>query len=229
MAASDGEGDAGEGKRARRGGPEVDALLRVLEDTAAQAKDHPLTMGEVLDRLGDASYALICLLVCLPFLQPFNLGPLAALGGANFIGLGWQLARGNRAPWVPARLRAVALSGRAWGRLLGLCRRIVTFCRRFTRRRYTEWTSGPRGHRTCGSLLVLGGVLFALPFPGLPFSNTLPALMLICVCIADLEEDGLFLVAALAFLALTLLYFAFILWTLFVAGDAAVDWMRDAI
>jgi len=213
----------------RHGGPAVDDLLRVLEETAAEAQDEPMTMGQVLDRLGDASFALICILVCLPFLQPFNLGPLAALGGANFVGLGWQLARGRRTPWVPERLRAVALSGRAWRRLLGLCRRVVTFCRRFTRQRHTDWTTGPKGHLTCGSLLVIGGVLLALPFPGLPFSNTLPALMLICVCIADLEEDGLFLLPALFFFVVSLVYFAFILYGLFVAGDAALDWVKDAI
>lgn len=213
----------------QHGGAAVDDLLRVLEQTADEALDEPLTMGEVLDRLGDASFALICILVTLPFLQPFNLGPMAALGGANFIALGWQLARGRRTPWVPDRLRAVTFSGRTWQRLLGLCRRVITFCRRFTRQRYTEWTTGPKGHLTCGSLLVTGGVLLALPFPGLPFSNTLPALMLICVCIADLEEDGLFLLPALFFFAASLVYFAFILYGLFIAGDAAIDWVKDAM
>jgi hypothetical protein len=186
-----------------------------------------MTMGEVLDRLGDASYPLICLLVCLPFLQPFNLGPIAALGGITFVGLGWQLARGKPAPWVPERVRALTLSGRAWSRLLGVCQRIVAFCRRFTKPRYTEWTSGPRGHRTCGALLVIGGVLLGLPFPGLPLSSTLPALLIICVCVADLEEDGLFLVVACVFLAATLVYFAFILWTLFVGGHAAWAWFQE--
>lgn len=209
--------------------PSVDELLHAIETLAVEAQDHPVTMGEVFDRLGDASFSLICILVCLPFLQPFNLGPFAGLGAANFVALGWQLWRGRRTPWVPDRLRAVAFSGRTWRRLLGICRGTIRLCRRFTRVRYTEWTSGPRGQRVCGGLLMLGGVLLGLPFPGLPFSNTLPALMLLAVCIADLEEDGVFLVVALVWLGLSLAYFAFILWTLYTAGGLAFEWAKEWI
>lgn len=209
----------------RPDGPMVDALLRVLAETAAEAQARRVPMGEVLDRLGDAGFSLICLLVALPFLQPFNLGPLAGVAGITLIALGWQLARGHPAPWVPVRLRSMALSGRSWERLLGLCRFIVTFCRRFTQQRYTEWTSGPRGHRACGGLLLTGGLLLALPFPGLPFSNSLPGLMIVSVCIAEMEEDGLFLLVALFFLAASLVYFAFILAALFAGGNAALDWL----
>jgi hypothetical protein len=143
--------------------------------------------------------------------------------------LGWQLARGHHAPWVPARLRSVSLSGRMWGRLLGLGRFVVRTGRRFTRQRHVEWTSGPRGNRICGGLIALGGFLLVLPFPGLPFSNTLPALMILSVCVAEMEEDGLLLVAALVFLAASLVYFAFILAALFAGGGAALDWVQDQV
>jgi hypothetical protein len=209
--------------------PLVDELLRVLEETADEARAEPLPMGEVLDRLGDASFALICILVALPFLQPFNLGPFAAVGSLHFLALGWQLARGRPTPWVPARLREISFSAGTWRRLLGVCRVVITGCRRFTRQRYTEWTRGPRGHRTCGALLMVGGLLLALPFPGIPFTNTLPALMLVCVCIADLEQDGLLLLPALFFLAASLAYFAFVLYGLFIAGDAAMEWIGGVL
>lgn len=219
----------GDEARPLRGGPMVDALLDALSETAAEAKTRRVSLGEVLDRLGDAGFSLICLLVALPFLQPFNLGPLAGVGGATLIALGWQLSRGSASPWVPERLRRVSLSGRAWERLLGLCRFIVTLCRRFTRQRHTEWTSGPRGHRACGGLLLTGGLLLALPFPGLPFSNTLPALMIVSVCIAEMEEDGLFLLVSLFFFAASLVYFAFILAALFAGGNAAVEYLQGTL
>lgn len=207
--------------------PTVDDLLRAIETLTAEAQDHPVTMGEVIDRLGDTSFSLVCILVCLPFLQPFNLGPIAGLGAVHFAALGWQLWSGRRTPWVPARLRAVALSGRTWRRLLGIARGIIRLCSRMTRVRYTEWTSGPQGQRVCGGLLMLGGVLLGLPFPGLPFSNTLPVLIVLSVCIADLEEDGVFVAVALVWVVLSLVYFAFILWTLSMAGGLAFDWAKQ--
>jgi hypothetical protein len=50
----------------------------------------------------------------------------------------------------------------------------------------------------------------AIPFFGLPFNNTLPALAIVAVCIAELEDDGGFVIVSLALLVLTVVYFSFI-------------------
>ncbi len=47
-----------------------DELIATLENFAKQAKVKPLTLGEVLDTLDQAGYALIALIIVLPFLQP---------------------------------------------------------------------------------------------------------------------------------------------------------------
>src|SRR5690349_9618160 len=71
-----------------------------------------------------------------------------------------------------------------------LLRGVVRFCGRFARRRYVHLVSGPRGGRIVGSLMAVAGLLMAIPFFGIPFNDTLPALVIIAACIAELEDDG---------------------------------------
>ena len=71
--------------------------------------------------------------------------------------------------------------------------------------------------------IAAAGLLISLPLPGMPFSNSLPALAVVFVALGELEEDGLMLVAALGALALTVLYFAALAVLLVWAGGAAFD------
>ena len=201
-------------------------LIDALESCSKEAREEELTLGEAFDRLGEASYSLICIVLCLPFLQPISLGPLSTIGGLTFAVLGWQLFRRQPSPWLPERVRRSAPSAGVWARIIGLLRGIVRFCGKFTRPRYTHLVSGAQGDRIVGGLIVVAGLLMAIPFFGIPFNNTLPALVIIAACIAELEDDGLFVFVALALLALTVLYFMLIFWVVFFAGGQALEFLN---
>lgn len=200
-------------------------LIEALEACSKEAREEELTLGEAFDRLGEASYSLIGVVLCLPFLQPVSLGPLATIGGLTFAVLGWQLARRHPTPWLPERVRAAALNATTWERIIGLLRGVVRFCGRFTKRRYTHLVTGPRGDRVVGTLMCVSGLLMAIPFFGLPFNNTLPALVIMAACIAELEDDGAFIFVALALLAVTVAYFVVVIWLLFFVGENALEFL----
>jgi hypothetical protein len=101
----------------------------------------------------------------------------------------------------------------------------VRFCGRFTRQRYTHLVTGKRGDQIVGSLMAIAGLLMAIPFFGIPFNNTLPALVIIAACVAELEDDGVFIFVALALLAVTVAYFVFIFWAVFFVGDHALRFL----
>ena len=56
-----------------------ETLTKALENCAERAKRQSLTLGEVFDSIGEASYGFICIVLTLPFLQPISLGPLATV------------------------------------------------------------------------------------------------------------------------------------------------------
>jgi hypothetical protein len=120
-------------------------LAAALAACAAQARAGQLAVGQVLDRLGSASYALVCIVLSLPFLQPVPIWPLSMLGGATFVALGWQLASGQPAPAAPERIRTLALPERVWRSLLGVWQWIDRVCRRVTRPRFSRWVGGADG------------------------------------------------------------------------------------
>lgn len=200
------------------------SVVKRLERCAERARNEPLTLGEMLDMIGAASYSFICIVLTLPFMQPISLGPLATIGGLTFVALGWQWLRGHPRPVLPARVRAVQMSAKTWDVLLGVCLKIMRFCRRFTRPRLRAWVSGERGRFVAGWIVILSGLLMSVPFFGLPFNNLLPALAILFVCIGELEDDGLMVFIALGWLIVTVAYFIFIFAVLWFLGEQALQY-----
>lgn len=205
----------------------IDRLTVALATCAQRAKTEPLSFGELIAEIGDRSFGFICLLIALPFLIPVSLGPISTAAGAAFLTLGWQMVRGRETPWLPARLAAVKLSERQIELMLGACRRILNLCRQISHERLAHWTEGDRGLALAGWLIILGGILIAVPLPGLPLTNTVPALTIIFACVALLERDGAMLLFSLFWLIVTLAYFALIGYILYYFGSQAFDWLKD--
>ncbi|MFB9069141.1 exopolysaccharide biosynthesis protein [Pseudofulvimonas gallinarii] len=205
----------------------VDRLTGVLEEFVEKARLERVMLGDMLAAIGDGGYGFICLLISLPFLIPVSLGPISTAAGAAFLILGWQMIRGRQSPWLPQRIAALTLGPRQVELMLGACRRVLRWCRKISRPRLESWVEGRRGLAFAGWLIVLGGILIAVPLPGLPLTNTIPALSIIFACVALLERDGLMLLFALFWLIVTLVYFAVIGWILYFVGMQAFEWLKD--
>lgn len=190
------------------------------------AEREGILLQETLDRLGLASFCFLSLILSVPFIQPFSLGPLTMATGLTFIACGWQMARGHGAPRLPGKARRTMLHGKGWITALIFCRRILHFCRKFTRPRLQNWVGGAAGNKRVGWLILIGGVLFATPFFNLPFNNTFPALMVLFAAIAWLERDGLMVIVSMIFGALTLLYFAVVGALLYFFGAQFLTWLK---
>lgn len=185
-----------------------------------------ITLDEVTRLLGPAGYCFLCLVLSVPFLQPFSLGPLTMVSGMAFIIIGWQMARGHATPRLPEKAGHHAIHGKGWVAVLKICRSILNFCRRFTRPRFVDWVSGSRGTRGVGWLVFSGGVLLAIPFANLPFNNTFPALMILCAVIGWLERDGLMAIIALVWGFVSILYFAAIAVVVWCFGRQILAWLN---
>jgi hypothetical protein len=204
-----------------------DDLIAMLENFVKQSKIKPLTLGEALDTLDQAGYALIALIMVLPFLQPIPLGPLTVVGGLAFAMLGWQMWRGHDSPVLPEKIRNVVMSEKNWGILVKVCLKIVGFCRMFTRPRYTELVTGRRGQKIGSFILMSAGSLMAIPFiVPLPFNNMLPGFAILFFCLAELEDDGLMVFIAFGWLIVTVIYFALFFFGLYYLGDEALNYFK---
>lgn len=199
-------------------------LVSTLHGFAEKAKHGPLSLGEAVDSLDEAAYSFITIILVLPFMQPVPLGPLTVLGGLTFAVLGLQLLRGHESPVLPKRIRAVEMNERHWRMLVNVCLKLLGFCRKFTRTRHVWVFEGRRGHQIGGFVLVVSGLLMAIPFGVLPLNNMLPGLSILLYGIGELEQDGLMVGAAFVALAATLVYFGAFFIALWLFGNEALGY-----
>jgi hypothetical protein len=82
------------------------------------------------------------------------------------------------------------------------------------------------GRRGAGWLILVGGLLVALPFLVVPLQNSLPALVIFFACVGRLQRDGVMYLLALLSLVVTLIYFTVITWVIFFAAEQSWMWLR---
>lgn len=163
------------GKPRRASRPFFTALHERLD------QEGEVTLGDLVDQAEEQTFGLLILLIALPSLIPgLNLGT-APVGGLFIIWIGFQMAAGRANPQIPNRLRDQRIhKGKvkdALAKLEGYLDRINQESR--VRR--------PLNQRWMGFVTGLTGFLLALPVP-LPFGNQLPAVILVLLGAALLEE-----------------------------------------
>lgn len=163
-----------------------------------EADTEQVSVGWLIEQLGERSFGLALLVMALIALVP---------GASTIIGvlIAWpaiQMMLGHHAPVLPGFLARRKIAVDKLARAI----RIVA-----PRLRWLETLIRPRWHtgfralrRLTGLLVLLVGVTLISPFP---FSHVIPALVIMLLALAYLEEDGLALLiaslAALTSLAIT--------------------------
>lgn len=201
-----------------------DDYTRVIHELKAmmeEAREEGVNLAEFFQRLQAAGFALVCMVLSLPFLQPLPLGPFGTVAGISLLALGWQMYRGRETPIMPKRLLHASFRGKLLAAPLAFSIRILAFCRKFTRPRLRHLVTGRRGRRLCGALIATSGLLMCAPFIAIPFNNMLPALVAFFACLAELEGDGAMIYVAIGWIVASLAFFAAIILALVFMGAEA--------
>ncbi|WP_225771738.1 exopolysaccharide biosynthesis protein [Inquilinus sp. Marseille-Q2685] len=175
----------------------------LLDDLLRDADTERVTLGWLVDRLGDRSFGLVMLLLALLGAMPGAsavVAPLLAI-------LAVQMMLGHAGPAFPRRVagRSVRTEG-----LTRTLRRASTVLRTLEGFIHPRWpTPFEATKRGVGLVVLLLGVLLLAP---VPLSNIPPALAIALLAIAYLEEDGILLCVALAASALLLAIAAGAVW-----------------
>lgn len=172
----------------------IPAIDHALEHFSSHASGSGITLNAALAHLGSGGFCFVAFLLAVPFIQPVPLGPLTMVCGVSFMVIGWQMARGKTHATLPQKAGDLLIHGHLWLKVLGFCRSILKFTRRFTKERYSILVNGDRAERFVGWLILIGGFLLSIPLANLPLNNFFPALMIIFACLGWLERDGLMIV-----------------------------------
>lgn len=160
----------------------------LLDRLAHGAPDDVIQLGSLLEGMGQRALGVLLFLAIPPALFP---GVAAVIGSPLVILVGLHLMLLRRKVWLPALLRRrgphrhlIIRFDQRFGRWLGRMERWI-------RPRWRALLDHPLGDIFTGALLILLGILLALP---IPFTNVVFAALLLVIALALLEDDGVLMV-----------------------------------
>jgi hypothetical protein len=180
---------------------------------ALAAEDRPrVAIGDVVEALGDRSFAPVMILLAVPNAIPFLPGSSAVLGLLLAL-IGLQLMFGLSRVRLPQRLTRWSFDREAFGRMVARITPWLTRFERMARPRY--WPATYRlGERLAGAVSIGLALMIMLP---IPFANAMPALAICLLALGISERDGVWLGAGIVAGAVA----AGVVVGLFAAGFAA--------
>lgn len=165
--------------------PEIST--RALLDTLAEGNDgEALTLGGLLDQFRARAYGVFLLVSLLPAFVPLPVGA-GAISGPLVSLIGLQLLAQMAHPWVPGFMSRRPLSRESVAKFRDVSSNWLRRLERLSRPRNEVLIDHFVARTFTGLLLVLLGVLLALP---LPATNYPFGFILLAYAIALIERDG---------------------------------------
>jgi hypothetical protein len=182
-------------------------LLDHLDEIEAHCSQGKINLKTIFSIFGnDGHYVLICFLI-LPFLQPIPLFGLSTPFGI-LIAIVAYFSYRKKPPVVPQKWALKSLPSSIVLKIAETSELIFEKLTLVLHPRLKIFFREPfRMVNTI--LLILNAILLALPLP-IPFSNTIPAWMILFQALGHLEEDGLFIILSYIQTAVCLIYFGLI-------------------
>ena len=164
----------------------VSLVLQRLHDSAPP---DTFTLAWLMGSLRKRSFGIIILLLGLAAVAP----GVAFAAGLLLMIPGCQLILGHARPVFPRRIANRPIPIR---HLAALVQRTVPVLRRIETLIHPRWRTPAEatGRLVGGAVVLLSAILVFIP---VPFSNVIPALAIVLIALAWLEEDGMLLTIAL--------------------------------
>ena len=167
----------------------------MLRDLLLHAPAETITLAWLMDSLGERSFGLMLLLLGLMA----NLPGASAIVGILIAILAFQMILARHAPVLPRFLAARSFKTQRLAAMLDYAVPPLRYLEKYIRPRWQTPFESTR--RLVGVAIMLVGTLLFAP---IPLSNVPPALVIMLVAFAYLEEDGMLLCAALVIILVLL-------------------------
>jgi hypothetical protein len=186
------------------------SLRDKLHQLIQQLPEDRASVQSIVDSLGREAFVFLALVLTLPVLVPVSIPGISTVFGAVIALIGVSIML-NRDPWLPqrylkrefssARLRQALAKGADWLHRL----------EKFSQPRWSALVHGAVMNRFNGLMLVMAALLLMAPFGLIPFTNTLPGVAIIFLCLGLLQNDGRSIALGYVANLLTVVYFGLIL------------------
>jgi hypothetical protein len=173
------------------------AISDVLDQLEAAVHDDSISVGEIMDQLGQRSFAALILVPALIAASPASAIPGLTSAVALIVALMVvQMLWGREEAWLPQFLAKRRIPSERVCQAVGWLRRPVAFVERFLRPRLSFLVQRPW---VVLPLLVALGITLVMPFlEVIPMSGSIASTAIALFAAAMLTRDGVLLLIALA-------------------------------
>jgi hypothetical protein len=176
-----------------------------LHQLAVRFEKQAVTLREVMEVLGVRASGLLIIILALPFCAPVSIPGLSVPFGLVILSIAARYALGLP-PWLPERLLATQLPPRFFHAVLEGASRFIGWIEKELHPRWPWWTATPARLRFHSAMVGFCGLLLLLPLVGMPFTNTLPGLVIVIGMLGMMERDGVAIAGAYGLLVVTVVY-----------------------
>lgn len=164
-----------------------ESISDIFEDMLDCWEDERISLGGLIDYLGDRGFGLIILILALPNLIPVPVPIASVITGPPLIAFGYQLVRGHKHPWLPGFLARRSISHSDFTHVVSRSRKYLDRIEKIIRPRMRPFI-GASAERFIGIVVFVMAILVAIP---LPWTNWFPALSMVLFSLALIQRDGL--------------------------------------
>ncbi len=193
------------------------AASAALRDLAVRLREERASLGEILALLGDRGLGMLLIALGVPPLVPSPGLPVGVVFGIVLVLVGVRLILRSEQFSLPGWLARQRVRRTHVEAVVSRAAPLIERIERQLRPRL-HGVTGTRMHPVLGVVLVVLGVLIALP---IPFGNTLPALAVVLLGLGLIVRDGGAVIAGLAMALVAALVSAAIVGS----GVWLADWM----
>ena len=166
------------------------SLVDILDRAIAVAGDDRVSVGELVDAFGDASFAPLLLLPAIAVVSPLSGVPtFSSICGIVIFLIAGQWLLGRSRIWLPGWILRRHVAGARMRNGLGRMRKVAAWLDRNTRARLTVLFHRPMKYVPVAVCALFGAVMPFLEF--VPFSSSLLGLAVALLALSMLMRDGL--------------------------------------
>jgi hypothetical protein len=207
-----------------RGTDPLKKLSEELHLLAVRFEERKVTLHEVMEVLGVRASGLLIIILALPFCAPVSIPGLSVVFGLVILSIAARFALGLP-PWLPERLLATQLPPRFFHAVLEGASRFIGWIEKELHPRWPWWTATPARLRFHAAMVGFCGFLLLLPLVGMPFTNTLPGLVIVIGMLGMMERDGVAIAAAYGLLVVTVVYLGMFAAVVFEVFERIKHWL----
>ncbi len=168
----------------------------------------PVSVEEIFQILSEKGWALIILLLSLPFCQPIQIPGFSTPFGLAIAFFALRLILGKDL-WLPKNILAKSIPSDILGKITDKALYLIRKIKPWIHPRIDWMCHSFLMHMINALIIFIMGIILALPLP-IPLSNLTAAWSIFFIALGVLEDDGVLVLVGYGVASLTFVFFAFV-------------------